>query len=31
MQELIAASGTSEDEIVADFKGVRRERRTPKG
>jgi hypothetical protein len=30
MQELIAAAGTSEDEIVADFKKLRRERRTPK-
>jgi len=31
MQELIAAAGTSEDEVVADFKRARRERRTPKG
>lgn len=31
MQELIAASGTTEDEIVADFKKARRERRTRKG
>ena len=31
MQELIAAAGTSEDEIVADFKRARRERRTRKG
>ena len=30
MQELIAAAGTSEDEIVADFKRARRERRTRK-
>ena len=30
MQELIAAAGTSEDGIVADFKKLRRERRTPK-
>ena len=30
MQELIAAAGTSEDEIVADFKRVRRERRIRK-
>ena len=28
MQELIATTGTSEDEIVADFKKQRRERRT---
>jgi hypothetical protein len=27
MQELIAAAGTSEDEIVADFKKLRREHR----
>ena len=27
MQELIAAAGTNEDEIVADFKKLRRERR----
>ena len=27
MQELIAAAGTSEDEIVADFKKLRRRRR----
>lgn len=31
MQELIAAAGTSEDEIVADFKKARSERRTRKG
>lgn len=31
MQELISAAGTSEDEIVADFKRARRERRTRKG
>lgn len=31
MQELIAAAGTTEDEIVADFKRVRRERRIRKG
>ena len=31
MQELIAAAGTSEDEIVADLKRARRERRTRKG
>jgi antitoxin (DNA-binding transcriptional repressor) of toxin-antitoxin stability system len=31
MQELIVAAGTAEDEIVADFKRVRRERRTRKG
>jgi len=30
MQELIAAAGTSEDEIVADFKKLRRERRMRK-
>ena len=30
MQELIAAAGTSEDEIVADFKKMRRERQTTK-
>ena len=30
MQELIAAAGTSEDEIVADFKKLRRERRPQK-
>ena len=30
MQELIAAAGTTEDEIVADFKKLRRERRMPK-
>lgn len=30
MQELIAAAGTTEDEIVADFKKARRERRTRK-
>lgn len=28
MQELIGAAGTSEDEIVADFKKLRRKRRT---
>src|ERR1051325_6984641 len=28
MQELISAAGTSEDEIVADFKKLRRKRRT---
>ena len=31
MQELIAAAGTTDDEIVADFKRARRERRTRKG
>jgi len=31
MRELIAAAGTTEDEIVSDFKKVRRERRTQKG
>ncbi len=31
MQELIAAAGTTEDEIVADFKKARRERRMRKG
>jgi hypothetical protein len=31
MQELIAAAGATEDEIVADFKRSRRERRTRKG
>lgn len=30
MQELIAAAGTAEDEIVADFKKLRRERRIRK-
>jgi hypothetical protein len=30
MQELIAAAGTSEDKIVADFKKLRRERRAQK-
>jgi antitoxin (DNA-binding transcriptional repressor) of toxin-antitoxin stability system len=30
MQELIAAAGTTESEIVADFKKVRRERRIRK-
>ena len=30
MQELIAAAGTTEDEIVEDFKRVRRERRARK-
>ncbi len=30
MQELIAAAGTSEDEIVGDFKRLRRERRAGK-
>jgi hypothetical protein len=28
---LIAAAGTSEEEIVAEFKSVRRERKTRKG
>lgn len=28
MQELIVAAGTSEDEIVADFRKLRRKRRT---
>jgi uncharacterized protein (DUF433 family) len=27
MQELIAAAGTTDDELVADFKKLRRERR----
>lgn len=31
MQELIAAAGATEEEIVDDFKRVRRERRTRKG
>jgi antitoxin (DNA-binding transcriptional repressor) of toxin-antitoxin stability system len=31
MQQLIEAAGTTEDEIVADFKRARRERRTRKG
>ena len=31
MQEWIAAAGTSEDEVVADFKRARRERRKRKG
>ena len=31
MQELIAAAGTTEDELVEDFKRSRRERRLPKG
>jgi hypothetical protein len=31
MQELIAAAGTSEDAILADFKKLRRERRMKKG
>jgi antitoxin (DNA-binding transcriptional repressor) of toxin-antitoxin stability system len=31
MQELIAAAGTSEEDIVAGFKKARRERRKPKG
>ena len=30
MQELIAAAGTAEDELVADFKNLRRERRVRK-
>jgi antitoxin (DNA-binding transcriptional repressor) of toxin-antitoxin stability system len=30
MQELVAAAGTSEDELVADFKRLRRERRARK-
>ncbi len=30
MQELIAAAGTGEDELVADFKRLRRERRIRK-
>ena len=30
MQELIAAAGTTEDELVADFKTPRRERRIQK-
>ena len=29
MQELIAAAGTTEEEILADFRTVRRERRVP--
>ncbi len=31
MQEMIAVAGTSEDEIVADFKRALHERRTRKG
>lgn len=31
MQELIAAAGTTEEELVADFKKARRERRMRKG
>ena len=31
MTELIAAAGATEDEIVADFKKARRQRRTLKG
>ncbi len=31
MQELIAAAGTTEGELVADFKKARRERRMRKG
>ena len=31
MQELIAAAGTTEDDIVIDFQKARRERRTRKG
>jgi hypothetical protein len=31
MQELIAAAGTSEEELMEDFKRLRRERRTSKG
>lgn len=31
VRELIAAAGTSEDEIMEDFKRVRRERRMRKG
>ena len=31
MQEPVAAAGTSEDEVVADFKRARRERWTPEG
>jgi antitoxin (DNA-binding transcriptional repressor) of toxin-antitoxin stability system len=31
MQALIAAAGTSEDQIVAEFKKARRSRRTSKG
>jgi antitoxin (DNA-binding transcriptional repressor) of toxin-antitoxin stability system len=30
MRSLIAAAGTSEDEIVSEFKKVRRDRRKPK-
>jgi antitoxin (DNA-binding transcriptional repressor) of toxin-antitoxin stability system len=30
MQELIAAAGTTEEEVVGDFKRLRRERRTSK-
>ncbi len=29
MQELIAAAGTTEDELMEEFKRVRRKRRTP--
>jgi hypothetical protein len=31
MQELIASAGTTEDELVEDFKQLRREKRMPKG
>ena len=31
MQELIAAAGTSEEELMEDFKRLRRERRMSKG
>ena len=31
MQKLIAAAGTTEEELVEDFKTLRRERRTLKG
>ena len=31
MQDLILAAGTTEDQIVADFKKARRDRRTRKG
>lgn len=30
MQQMIAAAGTSEDEIIADFKKLRRKRRSQK-
>jgi hypothetical protein len=30
MQELIAAAGTTEDQLVKDFRNLRRERRTKK-